>query len=555
MNRRAVLLSCAALGVVVLGAGAAAGTGDGIPTGTTVRGLDVGGLSRAEAILRLESAFGAERTSSVSLVADGEVLQLDPVAAGLDLDAGATADRALDVGFVDRVLSVVTGPAVVEPVAAVDEPRLRAALSSLAEGFDRSAREGAVRFTPEGVPVEARPLTGRRLDVGGAVDALRSSYLAQRVEVPVDVTPVRTTEQDVRKARDEVAVPAVAAPVVVEVEGDAFEVEPLDVAKALRLEAVDGDIEPRLDAEVLHQRVQGRLRTVGTPAVDATFDVSSGTPVVVPSRTGMSVSAEDLADAVMEVLTDEAPRRTSAPLTVSQPRVSTEVARGLGVQEVIGTFTSRFPCCAPRAQNIQRIAEIVDGYVLRPGEQFDLNGVVGPRDTARGFQAAPTILDGEFRDSVGGGVSQFATALFNAVFFSGLKDVTHTPHSYYISRYPPGREATVSFPKPDLVFENDSPHGVLVDTATTGTSVTVTFWGTRRFDEIRAVTGPRTRIRDFGTQYVQREDCSPGNGAVGFDIVVTRVFVQGGREVEREDFTTRYKPQPRFVCGPPPSRG
>jgi vancomycin resistance protein YoaR len=225
---------------------------------------------------------------------------------------------------------------------------------------------------------------------------------------------------------------------------------------------------------------------------------------------------------------------------------------------VCGRSSARSPratrAAAPRVENIHRIADIVDGYVLRPGDQFDLNGYVGPRDKARGFQEAPQILEGQFVDRVGGGVSQFATTIFNAVFFSGLKDVTHTPHSYYISRYPPGREATVSFPLPDLIFENDSPHGVLIKTSYTSTSITVTFWGTKRFDEVKSITGARTRIRDFGTEYVDRDDCTATDGAEGFDIVVTRVFVDGGREVRREDFKTRYKPEPRFICGKAPRR-
>jgi vancomycin resistance protein YoaR len=190
--------------------------------------------------------------------------------------------------------------------------------------------------------------------------------------------------------------------------------------------------------------------------------------------------------------------------------------------------------------------------VVLPGEVFDLNAYVGPRDTARGFVPAPMILRGEFVDDVGGGVSQFATTIFNAYFFAGLEDVEHTPHSYYISRYPPGREATISWPKPDLVFRNDSPHGVLIRATSTGTSVTVAMWGTKRYD-IRAIEGPRTRVTTAETRYIDRPSCQPGSGGQGFDITVTRVFEQGGREVKREQFETRYLPQPRFVCGPPPS--
>ena len=84
------------------------------------------------------------------------------------------------------------------------------------------------------------------------------------------------------------------------------------------------------------------------------------------------------------------------------------------------------------------------------------------------------------------------------------------------------------------------------------TPITVAFWGAKRFDEVASVTGPRTRLRDFTTQYVQRPDCTASAGGTGFDIVVTRVFRKGGREVGREDFRTRYKPEPKFVCGPPP---
>jgi vancomycin resistance protein YoaR len=552
-----LLLSCVAVGaVLVAGAGAAlAATGEGVPDGTRVRGMDIGGLSQAEAVARVDGAFTAERTSSISLVAADAVLQLDPKKAGIDLDAEATVEEALDVGAFDRLKARLGAGRDVDPVPSYDEERLRLELERLKKQFDREPREGAVRFTPEAVPVEARPLTGRSLDVPGSIAALRSSYLQLRVEVPVEVEDVKTTPEQVRTVRDEVALPAVAAPVTVDVGGDPLVVEPIDIAKALRLEADDdGKIEPVLDAEVLHERVQGRLRTVGTPAVDATFETASGKPVLVPSKPGRSVSADDLSKAVLGVLTDEKPRRATAPLTVSQPRVTTEVARGLGIKEVIGTFTTRHPCCRPRVENIHRIADIVDGYVLRPGDQFDLNGYVGPRDKARGFQEAPQILEGQFVDRVGGGVSQFATTIFNAVFFSGLKDITHTPHSYYISRYPAGREATVSFPLPDLIFENDSPHGVLVDTSYTGTSITVTFWGTKRFDEVRSISGPRTRIRDFGTEYVDRDDCTATDGAEGFDIVVTRVFVKGGKEVGREDFKTRYKPEPRFICGKAPRR-
>jgi vancomycin resistance protein YoaR len=83
-----------------------------------------------------------------------------------------------------------------------------------------------------------------------------------------------------------------------------------------------------------------------------------------------------------------------------------------------------------------------------------------------------------FEESVGGGISQFATTLFNAAFFGGLEYGAYQSHSIYIERYPYGREATLSYPEPDLVIENPSPYGVLIWPTYTASSITVTLYST-----------------------------------------------------------------------------
>ncbi|HVM27125.1 MAG TPA: VanW family protein, partial [Mycobacteriales bacterium] len=556
-RRRVLLLSGGAAVVLVAGGLAtavAAAPGDRVARGVQVGAVDLSGLRLAEAERRIAEGLSGEVASPVALVADDDVLTLQPDDAGLALDAAATAQEALDAGLLDRLRGLVGAQRQVLPVVRADGARLRAAVDEAAEGFDREPREGSIGF--EGLePVPVEPLPGRRVDRDGTVEAVLAQWpLSQRVEVPVEELEVRTTADDVERALVKLAEPAVAAPVTVEGERGSFDVTPEQIAAALRFEADDdGDLRPVVDGREVLTRTTAARRGLEDAAVDATFDTSSGTPVVVPSQTGRGFGADDVARALEEVLGDDAPRRVEVAFSTTQPRVTTEMAEGLGVVEEISSYTSRFPCCAPRVTNIRRIAEIVDGHVVLPGEVFDLNTHVGPRDTARGFVPAPQILRGEFVDDVGGGVSQFATALFNAYFFAGLEDVEHTPHSYYISRYPPGREATISWPEPDLAFRNDSPHGVLIRATTTGTSVTVSMWGTKRFD-VRAIEGPRTRETDAETRYISRAGCQPGSGGRGFDITVTRVFEQDGREVRREQFETRYLPQPRFVCGPPPSR-
>jgi vancomycin resistance protein YoaR len=554
-STRRLLLGGAGAVVVLLGAGAAvaaATTSGEVPRGVTVGSIELGGLQVAAAEQRLDEGLAPLVSQPVTLQAEDEELALDPEDAGLEVDTAATARAAADAGPLDRLRALFSAGREVDPVLRTDASALRAALTEAAEPFDRDPREGSIAF--EGVePVPTDPLAGRALDLDGAAEAVVDAWpLERQVEVPVDEREVQTTAEDVQRAVREIAEPAVAAPISLDSEGGVLEVSPEAIAAAVRVE----DRRVRRagagrDGQALLNGTAGLRRGIEEPAVDATFDTSSGTPVVVPSQTGRGFGPDETAAAVRSVLTAPAPREARVEFTTTQPRVTTEIASGLGVVEQISSYTSKFPCCAPRVTNIRRIAEIVDGYVVLPGETFDLNAYVGPRDTARGFVPAPQILRGEFVNDVGGGVSQFATTIFNGYFFAGLEDVTHTPHSYYISRYPPGREATVSFPVPDLDLPQRQPerrphprdlHRHLGDRGDVGD---------------QALRGRRAagaaHPRDHRAHPLHRAARLPARQRRRGLRHRRHAGVQAGRRGgKREEFKTRYLPQPKFVCGPPP---
>ena len=139
----------------------------------------------------------------------------------------------------------------------------------------------------------------------------------------------------------------------------------------------------------------------------------------------------------------------------------------------VGIFSTPLTPGQPRNQNIRQAADYLDGTRVAPGERMSLNEAIGPRTRERGFQENGFISDGEMISVVGGGVSQMATTFFNAVWFSGHRIITHQPHSQYFERYPPGREATISWGGPDVVIENNSPHPLHIATSHTERSVTV----------------------------------------------------------------------------------
>ncbi|MBS1195951.1 MAG: hypothetical protein H6R33_671, partial [Actinobacteria bacterium] len=134
---------------------------------------------------------------------------------------------------------------------------------------------------------------------------------------------------------------------------------------------------------------------------------------------------------------------------------------------LLGEFITSHDCCQDRVVNIQLMADTINGHLVMPGETFSVNATVGRRTTEKGYRPAGAIIGGYvqccgFADNIGGGTSQFGTTIYNAVFFAGLEDVEHQPHSLDFARYPDGREATMGYPHPDVVFRNDTDHPVLV---------------------------------------------------------------------------------------------
>jgi len=143
--------------------------------------------------------------------------------------------------------------------------------------------------------------------------------------------------------------------------------------------------------------------------------------------------------------------------------------------EVVSRFTTNFTPGEPRVVNIERAVELLDGTVLPAGGTFSMNEALGERTVEAGFVPAPMIWGGDLVDSVGGGISQVATMLYNGAFFAGLQLVEHQPHTIYIDRYPRGREATISWGGPELVFRNDWPSPVTIELETTSDSISVRF--------------------------------------------------------------------------------
>jgi vancomycin resistance protein YoaR len=366
---------------------------------------------------------------------------------------------------------------------------------------------------------------------------------------------VHVDKAEAQRVLDQTVTPALSAPVGIQgSNGTKAEVPVSAIAASLTFTPKDdGTLAVAIDPALLQTALGDDLKAFGSGAKDARFDVSGSTVSIVPSVDGVGIAPEHLAEQLMTVLTQPAPRTLTAELGPVPADFTTAEAQKLGIVEKVSSFTTNFTM-TPSATNIRVIAEKVNGAVVKPGETFSLNGFTGTRGTAQGYVPANVIEGGHLAKAVGGGISQFATTMFNAVFFAGLEDVHHKPHSFYISRYPAGREATVYEGLIDLQWRNDTDTGIYVQTQWVPGTLTVTFWGTKHHD-IESISGERRNIRQPAVQEkVDDGNCTPQSGSLGFDITVTRVFKDPdtGAELRRENFNTHYAAEAVIHCVPPP---
>ncbi|SFB77569.1 Vancomycin resistance protein YoaR, contains peptidoglycan-binding and VanW domains [Nocardioides terrae] len=559
-----VLVVVVVLAVLVGGGWAAAYAmaGDKIANGTTVAGVRIGNLTPAAAQRKLRDALAGRVDRPVTVTANGASTQVKPADAGVSIDYAATvADAGAARSWDPRDLwNHYTGGGRVDPVVEVDQDALDKTKAVLDKSLGTAAKDGAVTLGKEGVRTAAA-VTGAEVDGDELRAGLVAAVSGDRRTLDLKLHEVKPDidDADVRSAVDSFANPAMSGPVTLMFGSSPVVLRPTQFGPALKLEPKDGTLQPTLDQKALDALVSAGIAERADAPVDATVKLVHGKPKVIPAKPGVSFDPQQVAGTFLALVTKpEGQRQQAVDATVADPKISTAQAQAWQIKEKVSTFTTYFPYAEYRNTNIGRAAQLVNGTILEPGDTFSLNDTVGERTRENGFTEGWTIQNGVFFSDLGGGVSQMATTTFNAMFFAGLKDVEHKPHSLYISRYPVGREATVAWGSVDLKFANDTPYGILVhtefkpSTPSSQGSVTVSMWSTKTWD-ITTKTGDRYNQTPFKKRVIHDTNCEATSGAPGFDIDVWRYFHKpGSTAVEKtEKFHTHYIPQDDVTCKAP----
>ncbi|NKS97945.1 hypothetical protein GS498_13135 [Rhodococcus hoagii] len=525
---------------------------DRVPRGVTVAGVEIGGQNDQDAEATLRAALGPRVGQPVPVRAGTTDSSIVPAQAGVDIDWAATVERAGEqpINPFTRLASLFTNQEI-GVVSTVDDAALTAAIVGVQQQSDRAPREGNVVFEGATV-VPVAPLPGQNLQVEPAKDTFVAQWAdGTTVDLPVDTVDVAVTQAGVDAAVRDVATPAVSANVEVTGKNGAVATLPADqIGKVLSfVPDGDGGLSPQYNVEAATAILSPQLAGTETKPKDAQISLSSGSPEVIPSVTGEMVQWPKTLEPLPALLSAPAPRTTPAIYEPAEPALTTDGAKALGIREVIGEFTTGgFEYAS--GVNIRLAASAINGAIVKPGETFSFDAQTGPRGSAQGYVDSGIINNGRPDKAVGGGISQLATTLYNATYFAGMEDVEHTEHSYYISRYPAAREATVFEGAIDLKFRNPSKTGVMIQAIGTSSNITVRIWGTKTVD-VESVTGGRTNQTSPNTITLPAgPHCVPSSGAPGFTTSDTRIITDAntGAEISRNTRTVRYDPVPIVKC-------
>ncbi len=556
----AALIVVAALGVGVDAAISAGRVHPGVQVGT----VDVGGKTESEARTAIAAFVAEQSTIPVTAQAGGESWEVTAESVSLSVDATALAGDAFAVGrgslgpAISERLRALFGGITVPIVLSCEDSALAALVLSMNETVATPPVDAGVSV--EGVKVtRIEPVDGIGISEDDARERLLPAFISDDRVVEFELGPIApAVDSDGAQQAYEDALKMVSAPLTLFYADKQWDVPAHIIGEWIGFRRIEGTepatLEAYVVAEALSTDVLPMVAEVGKPARDAGFSVSNGTVSIVPAEDGLQADAADLAPKLDSVLTGDGERRAELAMHRVEPEITTAEAQAMGIVERISTFTTDYASSnKPRVNNIHTLADALDGTLIPPGGTFSFNETIGERTAEKGYQEANAIVNGELVPQLGGGICQVGTTIFNTVFFSGLPVVERRNHSQYISHYPTGRDATVSWGGPDFKFKNDTPNWVLVATGYSNSTVTISLYGTSPGYQVTYDTGPWTDIKNPPVKEVPDPTLPAGSrvveekGISGRTIVVVRHVMSNGVEIRTDSFKSVYRPTEEVV--------
>lgn len=318
------------------------------------------------------------------------------------------------------------------------------------------------------------------------------------------------------------------------------------------------DLALSLDENALRTVLEEQCTEYDIPAKNATMVRVDGSLEIQEGQAGEAVNIEESLSKVSEYITNNEWNYEDAAIDlvvdVTEPRGSAEELSKL--TDVLGTFTTSYSTSsAARCKNVENGCRLIDSTILYPGDEFSTYETIKPFTEANGYYPAGSYLNGKVVESLGGGICQVSTTLYNSVLLAELEVTERNNHSMIVTYVKPSMDAAIAESSgKDFKFKNNFSNPIYIEGHTEGKEITFTIYGVderapghqvRYESETLSVTQPDHEvITASASQGIGYFDVQSAH--VGYTAQLWRIIEENGVEVSREVINnSTYKVSPR----------
>jgi vancomycin resistance protein YoaR len=569
LTRRRLLSSGAAgaVGVATAAAWPARCNGKFYP-GASILDIDLGGLSRADALEKLHARLAPFEHNPITYRPGDRLWRASAADLGVTIAYEASLDAAWQHGRAGgvrgRYAALIGGQDVVEPlVLTLDTAALDRFLAAIDGDVATPARDAKLTVKNGDVRVTAERM-GARLDMGNARDQTMAALKAAHpTDIELRTVPISPSVSKTELASAQETVATLVGSDVKVVHGNStWTVTTADLIEALRLPNDLIHEKPSLSPGRLRNALSPIADEINHPPRDATVAWDGGLYATSESYDGAEVDLDPLGnDVVMAAATKK--RTVKLPLIYTPPAVDSAHLDALGITSRIGRGASSFAGSSDaRATNVAVAAHHVSHTLIAPGETFSFNDALGPITTDEGYVEGKIILGDWYASDLGGGVCQVSTTVFRAALLAGLPFVEWHPHSFRLAFYeldswPVGMDAAIYQPNNedeaelDLLFTNPTEFWMLLQMRLDGQTVVADIYGGKADVEVK-ISDPRLGDPIAPPPAIERssDQLQPGEreqiqvAQRGVTVTMTRRVTEDGRVISEDTFVSPYQAQP-----------
>jgi vancomycin resistance protein YoaR len=532
---------------------------------TYVGNVNIGGLTKDEAVLLLEQKI--KIPSEIILAVNKQNIKIDLNEIDLNYNFGETAKKAYLKRYNEnplKNLESIYQKTYIDPIFSYNRDNLDKLIINLEEKIEQKGKPPEAKIENGQIKI-INGVAGILIDKKNLKENLEEKFKNfdfSKIELKtisdnyvLDEENIKNYEERVKKLIDKKIV----------LSFEDFQEEIKDAEIVSLTDYFEGYKKEKIE------EIQSRIsQKIERPAQNPIFNFENEiVKEFQPAKDGVVVNKEEFTSKLISSLSnlensEEKTLTFDIPVIRTPPEYKTEEVNSLGIKELVGIGKSKFVGSIPsRVHNIKLATSKFNGILVKPDEIFSFNQILGEVSKETGYQQAYIIKGGQTVLGDGGGVCQVSTTLFRALLNAGLPILERQAHAYRVGYYeqdsPPGFDATVFSPSPDLKFKNDTPAHLLIQTKLDTTNKTLTFeiYGTKDNREvfiskanISNITPPPEDLYiddpSLPIGKITQIDWKAWGAKVWFDYKVTK----DNQEIFSKRFYSNYRPwQAKFLRG------